>query len=73
MFRRKPPAYTPYWEKELHPSWRRYTRKYRKKKRIVRDLWILISLAMPGTSLAVTLSLALGATFLSLVILDETA
>jgi len=65
----------PDWEKELHPSWRRYTKKYLKKQGLVRDLWIGaggVMLFISG-SVGAILTLALAATFLSLIILDETS
>jgi hypothetical protein len=57
-----------------HPHKRRFTRVYRRKKGIVRDLWIasglvMILLATP----AIALAIAMGTAFLSFVILDETA
>lgn len=57
-----------------HPHKRRYTRLYRRKRGIVRNLWIasglvMIALATP----AMILAIAMGTTFLSFVILDETA
>jgi len=72
MFRKKPPEALPDWEKELHPSWRRYTAKYRKKKRIVRDLWIISALLMISMPVGWIIVLALATTFIGLVILDET-
>ncbi len=64
----------PDWEKELHPSWRRYTKKYLKKRNLVRDLWIGAGTGMVLVSASIGLTIVLGlvATFLSLVILDET-
>ncbi len=56
-----------------HPSWRRLTRKYRRKQRIVRDLWIVSGLLMMGVPLGAMLALGLGTTLVALVILDETA
>ena len=56
-----------------HPHKRRFTPGYRRKKGIVKNLWIgsgllMIILATP----ALMLALAMGTTFLSFVILDET-
>jgi hypothetical protein len=59
-------------EKEHHPSLRRSTRKYRKKQRIVRDLWIVSGLLMLCVPANVMLAFALGTTCLAFVILDET-
>lgn len=56
-----------------HPHWRRYTARYRRKQGIVKNLWIGSGLAMLVIgSLPTTFALALGTTFLSFVILDET-
>ena len=57
-----------------HPHKRRFTPVYRRKKGIVRNIWIvsgltMIILATPAMALAITM----GTTFLSFVILDETA
>jgi len=57
-----------------HPHKRRFTRGYVRKKEIVKNLWIgsgllMILLATPALMLAI----AMGTTFLSFVILDETA
>lgn len=73
MFRRRPPDGTPDWEKELHPSWRRYTRKYLHRKGLVRDIWIFSGLLMTALPLGGVLSLGLLTSFLSLMILDESA
>ncbi|MEX0730951.1 MAG: hypothetical protein WED00_11245 [Aquisalimonadaceae bacterium] len=59
-------------EKARHPSWRRTTRKYRLKKKIVRDLWIGSGLLMIPAPPMLVLVLALTTVLLSLVILDET-
>lgn len=69
----------PEWTKDespdhQHPHKRRFTRRYMRKKGIVKNLWIasglvMILLATP----ALVLAIALGTTFLSFVILDETA
>jgi len=55
-----------------HPSLRRYTRKYQKKKRIVRDIWIVNGFIMLCVPPNIVIALALAATFLSFTILDET-
>ena len=57
-----------------HPHKRRFTHAYLRKKGIVKNLWIcsgllMILLASPALILAATL----GMTFLSFMILDETA
>ena len=69
----------PHWAKDRspdrnHPHKRRFTGLYRRKKCIVRNLWIgsgllMIVVATP----ALILAMALATTFLSFVILDETA
>jgi hypothetical protein len=68
----------PHWAKDRspdrnHPHKRRFTGLYRRKKCIVRNLWIgsgllMIVVATPALILAMTLA----TTFLSFVILDET-
>ncbi len=73
MFIRKPPQSMSEADKERHPTFRRYTRRYRKKQRIVRDMWILSGLLMLCVPLTFILILAMGTTFLAFVILDETA
>jgi hypothetical protein len=69
----------PHWTRDRspdrkHPHRRRFTRLYRRKQGIVKNIWIasgliMIVLATPAMILALTL----GTTFLSFVILDETA
>jgi hypothetical protein len=57
-----------------HSHGRRFTPRYRKKKEIVRSVWIgsgLMMLVFPALPFIVALSLL--TTFLSFVILDETA
>ncbi len=71
MFTKHPPEGTPDWQKELHPSWRRYTRRYRHKRGLVRDLWICSGLLMTTLPLGGILSLGLLTSFLALMILDE--
>ncbi|MGQ9424534.1 hypothetical protein ACXYTJ_01125 [Gilvimarinus sp. F26214L] len=56
-----------------HSHGRRYTRRYRKKKEIVKSVWIgsgMVMLAFPTLPFIAALSLL--TTFLSFVILDET-
>jgi len=72
MFIPRPPASMPERERIKHSSFRRYTSKYRKKQRIVRDLWIVSGLVMLCTPLNVLVALALGTTLLAFTILDET-
>lgn len=72
MFTRPPPPSATEREKKDHPSWRRYTRKYRLKRKIVRDVWIVSGVLMIGAPLGAVIVLALGTTFLSFMILDET-
>jgi hypothetical protein len=59
-------------DKARHPSLRRYTRKYRKKQKIVRDLWLVSGLLMLCVPPTFMLAMALGTTLLAFVILDET-
>ncbi len=68
----KPPAHVSDAEKARHPSWRRYTRRYRRKQSIVKNVWIVSGLLMIGLPAALPV-LLLGTTLLSFVILDETA
>ena len=68
----------PHWLKDRspdpdHPHRRRFTCLYRRKKGVVRSLWIgsgllMIVVATP----ALILTMVLATTFLSFVILDET-
>lgn len=73
MLSRKPPSHLSDEEKERHPDWRRYTGKYRKKRRIVRDAWLLSSALMVTLPWGLTPVIALATTFVSFMILDETA
>ncbi len=59
-------------DKAQHPNLRRYTLKYRKKKKIVRDLWLVSGLLMLCVPPTFMLAMALGTTLLAFVILDET-
>ena len=69
----------PHWAKDRspdpgHPHKRRFTGLYRRKKGIVRNLWIVSGLLMIVLATpAMILAIALATTFLSFVILDETA
>jgi len=54
------------------PSARRKTKKYQQKRRIVRDVWIVSGLLMLSVPTGMTFVLALGTTFVSFMILDET-
>jgi len=57
-----------------HPHRRRFTAVYRRKQGIVKNIWIASGLVMAiQASPAIILALTLGTTFLSFVILDETA
>lgn len=51
---------------------RRNSVKYRKKRRIVRDLWLISGVLMLITPVGMNYVLALGTTFLAFAILDET-
>lgn len=56
-----------------HPHRRRFTVAYRRKQGIVKNIWIGSGLVMLAQATpAVIVGLALGTTFLSFVILDET-
>lgn len=57
-----------------HSHRRRYTAIYKRKQNIVKNIWIsagLVMLALPAIPLVV--ALALFTTFISFVVLDETA
>lgn len=57
-----------------HPHRRRFTSRYRRKRGIVKNVWIASGLVMAvQASPAIIMALALGTTFLSFVILDETS
>ena len=59
---------------ETHFYRRCFTRRYREKKRIVRDVWLGSACAMLlNPVLPFILALGLATTFLAFVILDETA
>lgn len=56
-----------------HPHRRRFTAVYRRKRGIVKNVWIASGLVMAiQASPAIIVALTLGTTFLSFVILDET-
>ncbi|MCB1790119.1 MAG: hypothetical protein KDJ27_02865 [Gammaproteobacteria bacterium] len=56
-----------------HPHRRRFTAKYRRKRDIVKNVWMFSGLLMiVQATPAIIFALALGTTFLSFVILDET-
>ncbi len=59
-------------ERARHPHWRRSTAAYRRKRRIVRDVWIGSGLAMLLLPFKVLVPLLLFTTFISFAILDET-
>ena len=59
-------------DKAFHPRLRRETARYLKKKRIVKDLWIVSGLLMVTMPVNIIAMLALGTTFLAFSILDET-
>ncbi len=60
-------------EADLKPTDRRHTRRYRAKKRIVRDLWIGVGLTMLAVPhIGAVIILGLMGTFLGFAILDET-
>ncbi|MCC5809670.1 MAG: hypothetical protein JJU06_04775 [Ectothiorhodospiraceae bacterium] len=67
-----PPEHLPDKEREKHPSWRRTTRRYKKKKQLVRDMWIVSGLLMIPAPFYIVVVLALTTTLLSFAILDET-
>jgi hypothetical protein len=72
MLLRKPPGNLSEPDKARHPTFRRYTRRYRKKQKIVRDMWIVSGLLMLCVPLNFILALVLGTTFLAFMVLDET-
>ena len=59
---------------ESHPHLRRFTPKYRAKKKLVKHIWIASACLMLWHPVIYFLiSLMLATTFLSFIILDETA
>jgi hypothetical protein len=71
MYLPKPPPQLPDADRARHPSWRRYTRKYRRKQAIVKNVWIVSGILMIGLPMAMPV-IALGTTLLAFMILDET-
>ena len=49
----------------------RDTAEYKKRRRILRTCWIIVALIMTAIPLPVTIIIALAATFLSFMFLDE--
>ena len=68
----KPPANISEAQMEQHPSWRRYTRKYQRKKAIVRNIWICNGIIVACLPLNWQIIVLLTTVFLSFCILDET-
>jgi hypothetical protein len=72
------PILLPRWAEDRcpdheHPHRRRFTAVYRRKQSIVKHVWIASGLVMAVlASPAIIMAMALGTTFLSFVILDET-
>ena len=57
-----------------HPHKRRFTAAYRRKKGIVKNVWIVSGTVMVlQASPAIIIAITLGTTFLSFMILDETS
>ena len=71
MFTREPPRNMSEIDQARHPNYRRTTRRYRKKQRIVRDIWIVSGTLMLWIPLSFLLVLAMATTFLAFMILDE--
>lgn len=71
LFRRPPPHLTEE-EKRQHPTWRRYTAHYRRKRRLARDVWLIGSLVAVCLPLGAIPVFLLGTTFVAFMILDET-
>lgn len=71
MFISRPPETLSEAERARHPGWRRYTRRYRRKRSLVKNVWIVSGLMMIGLPAAAPV-LALGTTFIAFMILDET-
>ncbi|MEN8260424.1 MAG: hypothetical protein ABFS02_07545, partial [Pseudomonadota bacterium] len=69
----KPPPHLSQRDMERHPHWRRLTPKYRRKKEIVKDLWIGSGLVMIVSPLGLQLILLLVTTLVAFMILDETS
>ena len=49
----------------------RQTAEYKKKKKLVRDAWIIVGLVMIGLPLSFVMALGLVTTFISFMYLDE--
>jgi len=49
----------------------RHSTQYKKKKKIVRDAWIIVGLVMIGLPLSFVMALGLLTTFMSFMFLDE--
>lgn len=49
----------------------RHTAEYKKKKKLVRDAWIIVGLIMMGLPLPFVMALGLATTFVSFMFLDE--
>jgi hypothetical protein len=49
----------------------RHTAEYKKKKKLVRDAWIVVGLVMIGLPLSFVMALGLATTFVSFMFLDE--
>ncbi|WP_455223339.1 hypothetical protein [Kaarinaea lacus] len=49
----------------------RHTAEYKKKKKLVRDAWIIVGLIMIGLPLPFVMALGLATTFMSFMFLDE--
>jgi len=57
-----------------HPHRRRFTPRYRRKRQLVKVIWICSGLIMIlSPALNLTLTLILATSFLSFIVLDETA
>lgn len=72
MLMPRPPEGATEQERAQHPHWRRFTGKYRRKQRIVRDIWLSAGVLMLLSPLAALPVWLLGTTLLSFVVLDET-
>ncbi|MGD8559895.1 MAG: hypothetical protein PVF34_07590 [Gammaproteobacteria bacterium] len=60
------------YDEEQH-KWipHRATAEYKQKKKIVRDMWIVMGILMTTSPVALAMGLALLTTFLSFTVLDE--
>ena len=59
-------------EHHTHPRLRHLAPGYKRKKGLVRNIWLVSLLLMIPFSLGAKLALALATTFIGLIILDET-